>query len=111
MDNKTLNLFRYSLRQVEAEIARLTEKAGDYREIIKREEEAMAATETNRAKSEEFHTMFEELLAAAEAASCALHELHPRPHRIADVTVGRGICEWKPCQALFKAIVKASQEK
>ena len=38
MDNKTLNLFRYSLRQVEAEIARLTEKAGDYREIIKREE-------------------------------------------------------------------------
>ena len=38
MDNKTLNLFRYSLRQVEAEIARLTEKAGDYREIIKRGE-------------------------------------------------------------------------
>ena len=59
----------------------------------------------------EFQTMFEELLAAAETASGALHELHPKPHRIVDVTVSRERCIWKPCQALFKAIANASQEK
>ena len=73
----------------------------------------MATTETNRAESEEFQKMFEELLAAAEAASHALHTLHhgivlDDGHMIA---VRRGICEWKPCQTLRDALVKASQEK
>ena len=52
--------------------------------------------------------MFEELLAAAETASGALHALHPQQYHFA---VGRGICEWKPCATLRDALVKASQEK
>ena len=50
---------------------------------------------------------YPELLAAAEAASGALHQFHPQQHHI---PVGRGICEWGPCQALFKAIAKASPQ-
>ena len=49
-------------------------------------------------------TQYDELLAAAEVASHALHQFHPQEHRI---PVGRGICTWKPCQALFNAIAKA----
>ena len=57
---------------------------------------------------EEFQTMFEELLAAAETASQELHQQHSQRYHI---PIGRGICEWKPCQALFKAIANASQER
>ena len=49
-------------------------------------------------------TQYDELLAAAEVASHALHQFHPQEHRI---PVGRGICTWKPCQALYTAIAKA----
>ena len=38
IDNKTLTLFRNSLKQVETEIARLTDRASGYREAIATEE-------------------------------------------------------------------------
>ena len=50
---------------------------------------------------------YADLLAASETASYALHEFHPREHLI---LVGRGICTWKPCQALFDAIAKATPQ-
>ena len=51
---------------------------------------------------------YQELLAAAEEASYALHNFHPQQHHM---PVGRGICTWKPCQALFDAIAKASPSR
>ena len=50
MDNKTFALFQDSLKQVEAEIARLTEKAVGYREAIKEEEERRATIKARRQK-------------------------------------------------------------
>ena len=54
------------------------------------------------------HDAFDALLAAAETASRALHEFHPREFHIA---VGQGICTWKPCQALFLAIALAKKKE
>ena len=51
MDNKTFALFQDSLKQVEAEIARLTEKAVGYRDVIKTEEERRATTKARRQKA------------------------------------------------------------
>ena len=51
MDNKTLTLFQDSLKQVEAEITRLTEKAVSYREAIKTEEERRVASKARRQKA------------------------------------------------------------
>ena len=54
---------------------------------------------------EDLETNYHELLAVAEVASRALHEFHQHEYSI---PVGRGICTWKPCQALFQAITKAT---
>lgn len=51
---------------------------------------------------------FEELLATAESASHALHEVHPREF---NMPVGRGICGWGPCKRLFDAITKATSQQ
>ena len=51
MDNQTLTLFKASLKQVEAEIARLTEKAVGYREAVKTEEERRATLKVRRQRA------------------------------------------------------------
>ena len=50
MDNQTLDLFKNSLKADEAEIARLTERAGGYREAIKTEEQRRASVKARRQK-------------------------------------------------------------
>ena len=89
----------------DAEIERLyyegnTPKAQAVLDLVHRREGYLAA-------KAEPDPVKQALLAECEAALPVLHAYHPNQERL---SVGVGICRWKPCQQFREAIARAKKE-